>query len=294
MKRKLVQQGSSTLMISLPSKWIKSFELKKGDEIDLEEKDRSLLISQNKSEETKIKEKLNIDNLTPLVNRAILSHYIRGTDEIEVTFSNVKEIKDFQKRVINELIGFEIIKQTQNSLLLKDISGTDKQNINELIQRIFLILDSMMEELILALENKQNLEPVIEIDSSINKFSNFCLRILNKYGHTELKKTPQIYAIVSSLEEIGDTCKKLALKITNERVKVTKEDIALLKEIRIFLDMFRKELLNFSREEEVAFARKYEQIKSKIGKNSQIHFYLYQLIEVIIKMNSHLLVISDL
>ena len=38
MKRKLVQQGAATMMVSLPSKWIKKFGLKKGDEIDLEEK----------------------------------------------------------------------------------------------------------------------------------------------------------------------------------------------------------------------------------------------------------------
>ena len=36
MKRKVVKQGKSTLMISLPSKWVKDNNINRGDEIDLQ------------------------------------------------------------------------------------------------------------------------------------------------------------------------------------------------------------------------------------------------------------------
>ena len=45
MKRKIVKQGAATLMISLPSKWCKKFGLKKGDEVDIETANDSLLVS---------------------------------------------------------------------------------------------------------------------------------------------------------------------------------------------------------------------------------------------------------
>ena len=50
MKRKLVRQGSSTLMISLPSKWVKSNNLDKGSEIDIDEKENVLEISVERKE----------------------------------------------------------------------------------------------------------------------------------------------------------------------------------------------------------------------------------------------------
>ena len=44
MKRKLVSQGRATLTISLPSKWLKTFGLKAGDDIDIEEKGADLIV----------------------------------------------------------------------------------------------------------------------------------------------------------------------------------------------------------------------------------------------------------
>ena len=48
MKRKLVSQGRATLTISLPSKWLKTFALKAGDEVDIEEKGAELILKTEK------------------------------------------------------------------------------------------------------------------------------------------------------------------------------------------------------------------------------------------------------
>ena len=49
MKRKVVKQGAATLTISLPSKWTKKFELKNGDEINLNEKGDALIVTNSKA-----------------------------------------------------------------------------------------------------------------------------------------------------------------------------------------------------------------------------------------------------
>ena len=53
MKRKLVKQGAATMMISLPSKWIKENSLEKGSEVELEEEGSSVMISVDKKEKKK-------------------------------------------------------------------------------------------------------------------------------------------------------------------------------------------------------------------------------------------------
>ena len=40
--RKLVKQGTATLMVSLPAKWIKQQELEKGSQVEVEENNESV------------------------------------------------------------------------------------------------------------------------------------------------------------------------------------------------------------------------------------------------------------
>jgi phosphate uptake regulator len=291
MKRKIVKQGAATLMISLPSKWCRQNNLKKGDEIDIEEMAKKLVIGVDESRKEHNKAFIDVSGYSPLINRALLSLYVRGIDELEVFFSSHDEIKDFQRRVLNELLGFEIMKQTQKSILIKDITEAADQNIILIIARIFLILDSMAEELINALEKKQKLDPVIEIDASVNKFVNFCLRVLNKKGYKDPSKTPQVYAIVNSLEEIGDMLKTIAIN-AQEKNKIMASEIENLKSLRKLLDMFRKIFLDFKKEDAVAFAKEYEKIKAKIDNKKILGPYLYELNNSIVRMSNHLLVLA--
>ena len=47
-KRKVSLIGPSTLMVSLPSKWVKEFGVKKGDEINITENGPNLLLESQK------------------------------------------------------------------------------------------------------------------------------------------------------------------------------------------------------------------------------------------------------
>lgn len=294
MKRKLVKQGTSTLMLSLPSKWIKENRLDKGEEINLSQEGNKLVIETESRKKESSVVKINVSNCSPLVNRLLMSQYIKGVDEVEVSFSDIKEVKDFQKRVLNELIGFEIIKQGKTSFTVKDITGIENQEIDQIIQRIFLILDSMQEELFNAIKKDSDFETVIESDFSTNKFINFALRILNKKGYIEYKKTPQIYSLLLSLEYIGDLYKKVAVELTrNKKVKISKQQISNLEDTRDFLKMFENLFFKFNKSELVLFAKKYESIKKKLESKSYLDFLILELVEAIIKMNNSLMVLKD-
>lgn len=292
MKRRLVKHGASTMMISLPSKWIKNFNLGKGDELDVEEKGKELIITTEKELEQKNKAVIDITGYSPLVNRIMISLFVKGLDELEVKFKDKREIEDFQKRVINELLGFEIMKQTNNSLLLRDISGVQLQEVNDIIKRIFFIIDSMAEELVIALEKDQSLDPVIDTDTSVNRFCHFCLRILNKKGYTEFNQTPQVYGIVSRIEEAGDIIKRIAKD--SKKIKPRKEYIEIIKDLKSQIKLFKDLFFSHEKKELIKFSKDYEKIKEKIKQIKQktlIDFHLFDLNETIIKMNNLLMVI---
>ncbi len=290
MERKLVKQGAATLMISLPAKWAQKHNLDKGDTIELIEDGTGLKIAPSIRKEESKRGSLDVSNLHPLINRSIIALYDKGLDEIEITFKDYKEVKDFQKRVMPELLGFEIIKQTSSSFILKDVTGCERQEIDDLIKRIFLILDSIADELAMACEKKQDLDQIIEADTSVNRLSHFCLRVLNKKGYPVYSRTNQIYSIINLLEQIGDTYKEIAREAKKE--KVTKDQISTLKKSRELLANFKDLVFNFDKEKLVKNAKLYETLKGNIKGKSIIDASLIQLLNKIILINNYLLVFS--
>ncbi len=288
MKRKLVKQGAATLMVSLPSKWAKENGLDKGDEVEIEEQGKGILIRAEESQEQK-KMSINLSGYNPLINKIIISLYIKGIDELEIRFNDKKEIELIKKHVIEELLGFEIIKQTNNSILLNDITDAVTQEIDDIIKRIFFILKAMGEELINSIENKEKANQVVEMDHNVNKFVYFCLRMLNLRGYKEYKKTTQMYGIVSILEEIGDIYKKIATELEKKN-KIDKNNISVMKDILVSLELFEKLLFGFEKETAVKFANNYELIKRKIKGNGSVDGDLARINESIIRMNNYLLV----
>ena len=91
MKRRIIKQGHNTLTITLPSKWVKKLNLKPGNEININEKENSLIINAQEN----IKEKsttIDINDFTvPLLWRYFQSAYRSGCDEIKVLFNSNKD-----------------------------------------------------------------------------------------------------------------------------------------------------------------------------------------------------------
>ncbi len=61
MRRKVVKLGPATLVVSLPSKWTKKFSINAGDELEMEEHNKNLIISTEKGINIE-KEAIDISN----------------------------------------------------------------------------------------------------------------------------------------------------------------------------------------------------------------------------------------
>src|SRR3989338_3606175 len=288
MKRKLVQQGASTLMISLPSKWAKQFNLKKGDEVDINEKDKLLIIAKESTSGDKKTAKIDVSSWHPLINRLLLSYFLKGYDEVEIHYSNHEQVKRFQKDILTtELLGWEVIKQSPGVLGVKDLTAGEMGNTDDVLKRLFFMLDNMCGELIESLEKKHD-AGVIESDKVINRFVYYCLRLLNKKGYKEYDKTTQVYSIITLVEETGDLFKNLAKK----KFKIMKNDLQALKDIKNSFALFKEAFFNFTREVEIKLAHNYEKIKKEIHPKSEIDSYLHAINGNIIRMNNELMMMN--
>jgi len=235
-KRKIVLHGPSTLTISLPSNWIKKFNVKKGDELNVEENGRELIINPESS--ISEKKEININALKRVGKSCITSAYRQGYDEIELVYENEHYIETIQDLISKEITGFEVIRQQSNHCIIRDLTGHNKDEFNAALRRIWLLLLDLSNESLNFIEKEEasELKSIRIIDYSINKFTNYCLRILIKKSSYNYKKTPLYYHIIKNLEEIGDKYKDLCIFHSNNPRKNKKELIELFKEINSHLN----------------------------------------------------------
>ena len=218
-KRRVIQIANSTQLISLPRKWSLKYNIKKGDELEIRENGTSLTIFTEKmlsGEEIVV----DVSGLTPrLADRFLARAYQKGYDKITIKFDNPELMIAIQTKV-KELIGFEVMEQSKNTVVVQSISSKLEIDFDSLLRKAFIITLSMAQDCLDGLKNndKKLLENVWYKDFDVNKFCYFCLRSINK-GQHEGFGTYILYYLVELLEDVGDEYKSLAKLLINTKSK---------------------------------------------------------------------------
>ena len=250
MKRKVIQIADSTQLISLPRKWAQKFNIKKGDELEVEEHDNKIVVLT--SNETHLETAdLNIDDLEPLTARVIHALYKRGLDEIKIYTKNQQQLEIVQKALGKETVGFEIVEQGTNFCLIKNVSGNIEE-FDQLLKRTFLMLITMAEEGLKAIKakNYEYLKNVALLEESNNRFTTSCRRYLNKKGHNDYKVGP-VYFIVESLENTADQFKYMFTNLskTNPKLKINDNVLKLYQEVNNSISSLFKAFYKYDKKE---------------------------------------------
>jgi phosphate uptake regulator len=274
MKRRIIKQGHNTLTITLPSKWAHNFNINAGDEVDLIEQGSDLKIStekKNNGEEIAI---INIEGVKiPIVWRLISSAYRAGYDEIKIifeekgfrdiytafTYDTIQALKDDKEEqlssleaiqaLVNRFVGFEIVEHKKNYCIIKDLGQTSSKEFQNALRRIFLLLKTMSDAVLDSLKEgkKDELKGIHIIDTNLDRFEDFCLRILNKEGYSNFKKTPTIYSLIFMLELVGDEYKRLGIHILKMK-KNGKNIITFVEHTHNMIELFYDLYYNFTKE----------------------------------------------
>lgn len=264
MKRKIVQQGPATLMISIPAKWARKHGLSKGDEIELEEENSKLVISTERKESFR-KTRIDLTEYGAAASRAIGALYKQGFDEIDIVFRSATDIEIVNKN-ISEFIGFEIVSQTNNGCVIREISAPKEEEFKLILNRMLLLLKSLADDTYSSLKSndKNLLKALPSRDITINKYANYCRRILNKHGYAEQKKTPMMYCIIEGLENLGDEYKGLAKFVVESRISLERTMLELLDSVNNLLDKFYRIMLKFDTKKILEFYTEYSKLELRL------------------------------
>lgn len=243
MKRKINKVGPGTFTISLPKDWIEKQKLKKSDEIDVEERGNTIVISKSKTLETKkLKAHLPAHNYT--IRRFLHHSYKSGADEVELSFDDKECIKIIEANIGN-FIGYEIIEQNDNSVVIKSLTEINDKDFEKTFKRFFEITLFFAKKVYENLEegNFDSLSNTALIEKTQNKLYLYCLRALNIFKE-RLKDMPTFYyLLLQRLEDIGDSLKFICQHYSKDHPKkISKETLNLMKginELLVFIhDMY--------------------------------------------------------
>jgi phosphate uptake regulator len=300
MKRKIIQLAGKTLVVSLPSKWVKKYGVKKGDEIEVDEQERKLVIKAKGEEELQLK-LLNLKDLNHMVGRIIGGFYKSGYNELEITYDSPEQYAAIREVLNRSCMGYEIIRHGQRTLLIKNLSELHTEEFDNLFRRLFLSLLSSAEDT-LEYAKQGNLKALEEIelrDLLITKYSDLCRRMINIHGRGSISKTTSYYYLSEALEKIGDGYKAFAnFLIKNNMKNINTENVHSLFEINALLRLSYDLLYTFDFKKLEEFGQQREKIKkefeSKLNtaslKELKCTHLLFNIFSMIFEMNSSIII----
>ncbi len=225
MKRKVIQLAHKTLVVSLPSKWVKKYNVTKGGELDAEERGQQMVFSTMlNSDSERIKVDFSELNSEVIRRWVLASLHKSGYDEIEITYNDPSVIRVVQETIRDLLTGFAIVEQGKNRCIIRVVAEEQEKEFETVLRRAFLVVRNMGEGMYdYARENRlERLKELLVLEKTNNQLTNFCERILNKRGYPDHKRTCFAYVVAWNLEKVCDNYKEICeLLSANPKARIS-------------------------------------------------------------------------
>lgn len=156
--RKVYVSGGSTYVISLPKKWVKKANLKAGDSLVVTEQSGALLFETGVFEKESSVKEISISQLesSEALARIIIANYLVGYDTLKIKLDRKDNLsyRENVRKIIDYLIGIEIVEDTGDSIILEIIVDYKRMMTMQILQRMFSINRSMLLDLGKAIKSR--------------------------------------------------------------------------------------------------------------------------------------------
>jgi len=284
MRRRIIKQGHNTLTVTLPSEWTKKLNIQAGDEIEVIEREDALLLNGfERSRDKKVT--IDLEGLTvPLLWRFFQGAYRSGCDEIKINLSkNSKKYEDpyhyytsqfdyselgekFDTKptlvaiqnLVDRFVGMEILDVEDSFIIVKEMGELTTKEFDNSLRRIFLVIFQFFDRIIEAIEKDEikdiNLcKDLHTIDLNIDRFVDYCCRILNKINTSFPEKNKSLlFSTLYILELLGDEFKYIGKHLAVSK-KPVKDVLPLAYKVKEHFEIYYKMFYKYNREEAIKF-----------------------------------------
>ena len=231
--RRLVKAGQASHTISLPKDWLDKHKLKKGDLVYLYEKgDKELTITpESKADEEVPQKEITIpvdDKELSTIQREVTSAYINNYNTIILNGQSVTRLTKDIRKILHDFVALEVADQTTNSIIAKDLLNLKEISIDKTIRRMDMLVRSMIQDSIAALDNSELAQSVMVRDYEVNRAYFLLMRLLKSslanrqiadFFQLSNEKVLSYYYLTINLENFADCAKQLAEYLSKEKKK---------------------------------------------------------------------------
>src|SRR3989344_2670563 len=227
MIRKISKHGQLSLSISLPIVWVRMNKLKGNEELDVKMESDKLIISplkklQEKEEVVEFKESPN------LCEYFVAISYRYGTDLLRIKYPPIF-IKQVNRVLSKDTIGFEVIDQTEDSCKIKDMSKGAAGDFDAWLRRMWLVASGIITDLENPASNIELILSIPERDNYINRYRSYLIRLIMKNNILD-KKSYGYVSLIQSIEALCDEFKNIAENWEN--YNLNRDDRLVLKYVK--------------------------------------------------------------
>ncbi|RLE47436.1 hypothetical protein DRJ25_02435 [Candidatus Woesearchaeota archaeon] len=272
--RNVIKHGPSTLIVSLPSKWVKAHDVKNGDSLEVKEDGNNIIFSLKQDKSVKKIVEVDFSGL----DRSSVMFYLRslyrqGYDIVKIRFKDALipyfrigravNIVNVIKQEVNRLPGFEIIEQRQDYCLIHVITEMNGAEFENVFKKIFFMVDDAFEGISESLREKNSLysRSFDEKHNSITKFISYCCRLLMTEKIQGYQNNLQLYNILTDFDVVADTLKNFCRELYKlKRTRFHKDFIRLFDVLKGMQKLFYRLFFNFKKDYLVEFERSKEML----------------------------------
>ncbi|MFP4589270.1 MAG: PhoU domain-containing protein [Candidatus Bipolaricaulota bacterium] len=236
--RKVQITGGSTYMITLPKTWAEKIGLEPGTEVQMLPMPHRVMLLKPKigdQDGHRVGEfQLGDQDGEPL-SRNIISYYIAGYEIVKI---RGEQISSSQRSIIRSttqsLIGPEIVEESSNLVVIRNLSDLSELSIKETLYRIHQIARSMFEEAVRSLitHDEELARDVGDRDDDVDRLYLAISRrfrvmlydiIIEDAEEVSRVEYYDYQTAAKQLERIADHAKKIAETVTELESKIPEE-----------------------------------------------------------------------
>lgn len=195
MQRKLVKQGQSTLMVSLPKRWVDKQGLDKGDRVTIQVDEDSLVIGAGKRAIRRKSIEIDVSGYEPKnIRLALVNAYRLGYSDITVTYDDIKEYAELQ-RLTGTLLGLEIVSHEGNRCVLESIAEVNADQLDNIMRKLFYSVRELLDHAIAGETDPAFIDP---LEHRIQRYESYTRRVSSMFDSSD-KPASLLWQFLSGL-----------------------------------------------------------------------------------------------
>ena len=237
-KRKVQITGGSTFMVTLPKHWAENVGLQAGTEVSMIKMPPNLMVLRPEIGDDVLTRsgRMNVDDKDgENLVRSVISFYIAGYEVLKIEGDPISsKQRSTIRKVTQSLIGPEIIEESSNQVVIRNLSDLSELSITETLSRIHQISRSMFKDAIKALLdfNKELALDVEDRDDDVDRLFLAISRRFRVMLFDIIEKSDEKISRVEyfdyqraakQLERIADHSKKIASIIASMEIEISEE-----------------------------------------------------------------------